>query len=61
MSLSVYIIARIVKWQRDRRRREREQEPGVAPRPRSIVVLDEDGNKITEYNLRGDDEDHEQE
>jgi hypothetical protein len=56
-----YIIARIVKWQRDRRRREREQEPGVAPRPRSIVVLDEDGNKITEYNLRGDDEDHEQE
>lgn len=44
-----YVIAAVVLWMRRRWKRDKQQ--GRAPRPRSVIILDSEGNKIRSYDI----------
>lgn len=44
-----YVIAAVILWMRRRWKRDKQQ--GMAPRPRSIIVVDSEGNKLRSYDI----------
>lgn len=44
-----YVIAAVILWMRRRWKRDKEQ--GKRPRPRSIIILDPEGNRLRSYDI----------